>query len=90
MKQIQNLPIWYQGSIINATLINLYVISDNLTDTALFYFGLYDGTIELIGDKLSQGNLSMTGQDYIDYSRNTDSNTFAYIWATNLLGLTLI
>ena len=90
MKQIQNLPIWYQGSIINATLFNLYVISDNLTDTALFYFGLYDGTIELVGDKLSQGNLSMTGTDYATYESSPTSNDFAYSWAASQLNLTLI
>jgi hypothetical protein len=90
MKEIQPQPIWYQGQIINATLFNLFVINDNLYDTATFYYALYTGTIQDIGMKLSEGNLSMTGQEYIEYSTSPDSNQYALIWATNLLGLQLI
>jgi hypothetical protein len=90
MKQIQPVQIWYQGQLINATIFNLYVINDNLTTTALFYFSLFSGTLEELAIKLVEGNLTMEGQDYIDYSSSIDSNTFAYNWGATQLNLTII
>lgn len=90
MKQIQPVQIWYKGQLINATICNLYVISDNLIDTAIFYYALYSGSLDELGTLLSSNNITMSGTDYATYESSTTSNDFAYSWAASQLNLTLI
>ena len=90
MKQIQPVQIWYKGQLINATIFNLYVISDNLIDTAIFYYALYSGTLDELGILLSSGNITMSGTDYVTYESSPTSNEFAYSWGASQLNLILI
>jgi len=90
MKQIQPVSIWYNGSFTNANIFNLYVINDNLSTSATFYYALYSGTIDELGTKLAEGNLTMTGFDYDAYSSSPDSNAYAYQWGATQLNLTII
>jgi hypothetical protein len=90
MKQIQPVGIWYNGNIINANIFNLYVINDNLTTFAKFYFALYSGTLDELGITLTEGNLVMDSADYITYSTSPDSNSFAYNWGETKFNLTII
>ena len=86
MKQIQPVSIWYNGSMIPATIFNMSSISDNLTNSATFYYQLYSSdNIQLV-----QGNLTMSGADYATYSSSLDSNDYAYTWGANELKLTLV
>ena len=85
MKQIQPFQIWVNGSLKTATLLNAYIIYDNLSDSAQFYWSLCDEDLA----QLAQGNLTMQGQDYIDWNANPDINEDAYIWIAAQLGLTL-
>jgi hypothetical protein len=86
MKQIQPVSIWYNGSMIAATLFNMISISDNLTDSATFYYQLYSSD----NLQLAQGNLTMSGFDYEAYSSSPDSNSYAYSWGATQLNITLI
>jgi len=86
MKQIQPISIWYNGSMVAATLFNLVSISDNLSTTASFYYALLSSA-EV---RLAEGNLTMDGFDYQAYSTSPDSNAFAYTWAAAKLNLTLV
>jgi hypothetical protein len=90
MKQIQPVSIWYNGSFINANIFNFYSINDNLSNSATFYYALYSGTIEELGTKLAEGNLTMTGFDYEAYSTSPDSNSYAYQWGATQLNLILV
>jgi hypothetical protein len=86
MKQIQPVSIWYNGSMIAATIFNMVSISDNLTDSATFYYQLYSSD----NLQLAAGNLTMTGADYTTYSSSTSSNEFAYTWGAGQLNIILI
>ena len=94
MKQIEPIDLWVNGQIKVANTIDLRVINDNLKDTAEFYYSLIstllqeDGTI--YSESLAQGNLSISGQDYIDWGLATDVNQWAYQWAATQLNLILI
>lgn len=90
MKQIQPVSIWYNGSLVNANIFNLYSINDNLSTSATFYFALFSGTLDELGTKLAEGNLVMDGADYTNYSTSPDSNSFAYNWGATKLNLTII
>jgi hypothetical protein len=86
MKEIQPVSIWYNGTMILATIINMVSINDNLTDSATFLYQLFSA------DKieLSAGNLTMTGFDYEAYSTSPDSNSYAYQWGATKLNLILV
>ena len=86
MKQIQPISIWYNGEILQATIYNMTSISDNLIDSATFYWQLFDAS----NIQLSQGNLIMTTTDYLTYSSSLDSNTYAYEWGATQLNITLV
>lgn len=86
MKEIQPVSIWYNGSMIAATIFNMVSISDNLTDSATFYYQLYSSD----NLQLAAGNLTMSGVDYTTYSTSTSSNDYAYTWGATQLNITLI
>lgn len=90
MKQIQPVSIWYNGQLVNANIFMFYSINDNLTTSATFYYGLFSGTMDELGIKLAEGNLTMDGADYTNYSSSPDSNTFAFNWGATKLNLTII
>ena len=81
MKTIQPVQSWNNGQKVEATILNAYVISDNLTSDASFYYSLL--TAEL--NKIAEGNLIMNGNDYTDY----ETNLYAWDWVASSLGLTI-
>ena len=84
MVNIQPVNIWINGEIKIAVSLDLISINDNLQNSCLFQYFLYDST----GLQLSTGNITMIGQDYIYYSSSSDSNAYAYDWACKTLNLT--
>lgn len=80
MKTIQPIVIWSLGQVKQGTLLNAYVVADNLKDSATFYFAIQSDT-----EVLSQGNLSMTGEDYDGFV----SNDYAYNWIGGKLGVVI-
>lgn len=80
MKTIQPIVIWSLGQVKQGTILNAYVVSDNLKDSATFYFA-----IQSDNEVLSQGNLVMTGEDYDGFV----SNDYAYSWVAGKLGVTI-
>lgn len=92
MKQIQPFQLWVNGVIETAIWLNAYVINDNLSTQAQFYWSLFaaGADIDSQGQKLAQGNLTISGQEYIDWNANPDINEDAYVWIASQLGLTLI
>jgi hypothetical protein len=86
MKQIQAVSIWYNGQETQATIFNLISINDNLLNTSTFCYQLY------VNENLqvANGNITMTGADYIAYSTSTTANDYAYQWGAAQLNLTLV
>lgn len=86
MKPIQPVNVWYNGQLVSATMLILYIIFDNLTDSAQFYWQLQ--TEDGIG--VAQGNLTMDGETYIEWGSAGDINQYAWNWSADQLNLTLI
>ena len=63
MKEIQPVSIWYNGSMIAATLFYLYGTADNLSTSASFNYQLFSADYI----NLASGNLTMSGTDYTTY-----------------------
>lgn len=92
MKKIQPFQIWVNGSLKTASFLSATSISDNLKDTAVFYWQLFEAieNTDMQGAQLAQGNLTLTGDDYQQWNTETDANAWAYSWIAEQLGLTLI
>jgi len=81
MKNIQSVPIWNNGSLQEALILDAYVLNDNLINQASFYYALLDGDQRL----LAQGNLIITGSEYTAY----ETNLYAWDWIAGKLNLTI-
>ena len=86
MKQIQPISIWVNGADQTATLFNLIIINDNLTNSATFYYQLLDADAV----KLTDGNLTIGEPDYDVWGSTADVNQAAYDWAASKLSITLV
>jgi hypothetical protein len=75
-------PVVFPLNLGTATILNAYCINDNLKDSATFYYALLSDTQA----QLSQGNLTMTGQDYADWV----TNEYAYNWVASQIDVTII
>lgn len=86
MKTIQEVSIWENGVSQKAEVLNTYAVNVSLNNSATFWYGLFaleaDGKV---GKQLSQGNISMGGDDYAAW----ESDDVAWNFIANKLNLTI-
>ena len=93
MKSIEPIQIWKNGESQEANLLNAYIINDNLATSCTFYYSLCssgEGTEALplvIGQTLADGNITMSGEDYLNWDNSNDQ---AYSYIAEKLNLTII
>ena len=89
MKQIETIQIWKNGQSQEATILNAYIINDNLATSCSFYYQLCSSgeQPDSIGQSLAEGNVTMDGENYLLW--NGDNND-AYSYIAAELNLTLI
>jgi hypothetical protein len=75
-------PVVFPLNLGTAVILNAYCINDNLNDSATFYYALLSDTLA----QLSQGNLTMEGQDYADWV----TNDYAYNWVASKIDVTIV
>jgi hypothetical protein len=87
MKLINEVSIWDNGVNKKATILNAYVVNLILNQSATFYYGLSsqneDGSL---GETLTQGNLSMSGDDYAQWLIDND----AWLYIAKCLNLEVV
>lgn len=82
MKQIQPVQIWFNGSLVQATILNAFASSVVLNTSATFtYFLLNDAQ-----ESLASGILNMTGEAYTQWQ----TDNYAWDWIAQQLNLTII
>jgi Arc/MetJ family transcription regulator len=89
-KAINPVSIWSNGKSENANLFSMISISDNLLDTASFYYQLLasDTTVEPATEtQLAQGNLTLGPDEYATWD---GSNEWIMDWAAEQLNLTFV
>ena len=79
MKTIE--PVVFPLNLGTATILNAYCINDNLSNAATFYYSLLSDT----QSQLQQGNLTMTGEDYVGWA----TNEYAYNWVATQIDVTI-
>jgi beta-lactamase class D len=72
MKPIEPLEIWYNGTVKVAEYLQVTGINDNYENSATNYWQLFtkivnDEDVESQGEQVAQGNLTINGQDYINW-----------------------
>ena len=93
MKPIQPITIWKNGESQEANLLNAIIINDNLESSCSFYYSLCasgEGTEAMplvIGQTLAEGNITMSGEQYLAWD---GSNDYAFFYIAEKLNLTLI
>jgi hypothetical protein len=92
MKQIQPISTWVSGEVKTAEYFDLRIIADDLESSCTFYYDLKakqvdEEGVESAGEQVSNGNLSLSGDEYQEWD---GSNDWAYNWAAGKLNLTII
>lgn len=89
-KAITPVSIWTNGKSEDANVFNMVSISDNLIDTATFYYQLLvsDTTVDPANEaQLAQGNLTLGPSEYPNWD---GSNEWIMDWAATQLNLTFV
>jgi hypothetical protein len=93
MRKIEPVQVWKNGEQLEASLLQATIVNDNLESYCSFYYQLMtggDGTEAMpiaVGQSVAEGNISLTGENYLDWN---GSNDFAYSYIAEKLNLTLI
>jgi len=93
MKQIEPISIWKNGESQEATILNAYIINDNLQSCCTFYYQLClsgeptEETPLVISQTLADGNVTISGDDYLAWG---GANDYAFSYIAEKLNLTII
>jgi hypothetical protein len=89
MKPIQPITIWKNGESQEANLLNAYIINDNLESSCTFYYQLCSSgeQPDTIGQSLAEGNVVMSGEDYLAWDGD---NNYAFTYIAEKLNLTIL
>ena len=85
MKNILPLDIWSNGITKTAVCLKLYISYDDLETFAALQYSLCDAD----GVAIYEGQLQITGDDYLNWGASSDSNEEAYTIAATQLNITL-
>ena len=98
--KIQPISSWANGQEKLGTEFNLYIVNDNLSTSATFYYSISTEevshleeeilVIDAYAEKLVEGNLTMEGADYQTWDADPSANEAAYTWALAKLNLVAI
>ena len=97
MKEIQPLQIWSNGTLKTAEYLQVTGINDNYESSATNYWQLFTKItdsegVESAGEQVAQGNLTISGQDYIDWGNEPAMNVNAWIynWTATEINVVII
>ena len=80
---VAKFEVWVDGKQVDASLIDVDCVEDDLATTANFRYTLKDST----GAQLAQGFIKMTGADYAQYSTQNNHAQRATNWVIQQLNL---
>ena len=96
-KQISPVNVWVNGESKQAEYFQVTGINDNYESSATNYWALFTKVVdaegvESQGEQVAQGNLTISGQDYINWGDQPAMaiNAWIYNWSAEQLNLTII
>lgn len=97
MKTIQPLQIWDSGVTKTAEYLQVTGINDNYESSATNYWQLFTKSIdaegiESAGEQVAQGNLTISGQDYINWEDQPaiSINAWIYNWVATQINVVIL
>jgi hypothetical protein len=97
MKQIEPLTIWTNGTSKVAEYLQVTGINDNYESSATNYWALLTKVVdaegvESVGEQVSQGNLTISGAEYIAWGDQPamSINAWIYDWVADKLNIILV
>ena len=96
-KQIESVTIWSNGQSKVAEYFQVTGINDNYESSATNYWQLFTKVVgsegvESKGEAVAQGNLTISGQDYINWGDQPAMaiNEWIYNWSASQLNLVIL
>ena len=96
-KQIEPVTIWTNGESKIAEYLQVIGINDNYESSATNYWQLFTKVVdaegvENQGEAVAQGNLTISGQDYINWGDQPAMaiNDWIYNWSASQLNLVIL
>jgi len=96
-KQIEPVDIWVNGESKSAEYFQVTCINDNYENSATNYWQLFTKVVdaegvESIGEQIAQSNLTIDGQDYINWGDQPAMaiNAWIYQWSADKLNLVIL
>ena len=97
MKQISPVLIWTNGVSKTAEFLQVTGINDNYESAAVNYWQLFTKVedaegVESAGESVAQGNLSISGESYVEWGDipAMGVNAWIYDWVANQLNLVIL
>lgn len=96
-KQIEPVSVWVNGTSKVAEYLQVIGINDNYESSATNYWQMFtkvvdEEGVESKGEAVAQGNLTISGQDYINWGDQPAMaiNDWIYDWSASQLNLILV
>ena len=96
-KKISPVTIWANGTSKDAEYLQVTGINDNYESSATNYWALFTKVVdaegvESMGEQVAQSNLTISGQDYINWGDQPAMaiNEWIYNWVAEQLNLTIV
>ena len=97
MKQIESVQIWTNGTLKTAEFLQVTGINDNYESSATNYFALFTKVtdtegVESAGEQVAQGNLTISGADYIEWGDvpAMSVNAWIYDWTAEQINVVIL
>lgn len=101
MAKIEPISVWKDGKVYEADDLSLSIVYDDLKTSATFYYKLSESPVESTdeagvktvvspGGMLADGNVTISGDDYIEWGEASDVNLAAFQYVAEKLGLVLV
>jgi beta-lactamase class D len=96
-KQIQPQQVWVNGESKSAEYFQVTCINDNYENSATNYWQLFTKVVdaegvESMGEQVSQGNLTIQGEEYVAWGDQPAMaiNAWIYNWSAEKLNLEIL
>jgi hypothetical protein len=97
MKQIEPVQIWTNGTLKTAEFLQVIGINDNYESSATNFWAVFTKVtdaqgVKSAGEQISSGNLTISGQDYIDWGDQPALaiNAWIYNWVANEINVVIL
>ena len=92
MKEIKPIQIWNNGELKTASILDAYIVNDNLKTSCNFYWMLKEADVivdeqTIQGEVLANGYITLSSEDYDNWD---GSNDYAFNYIANKINVIIL